>query len=276
MGNIDIVDDLTPMISEWPVRTASLGIADASQVLGVGGDPDRILQIASVSKLFTSYAALIAVEEGTLDLDAAAGPDGSTVRHLLAHASGLGFDDTNQHFAPGARRIYSNTGIEQLARELEQASGLAFNTYVTEAVIEPLSLTGFVVAGSPAHGMSASVHHLLRFGQELLTPTLVAASTLAEATSPVFGDLRGVLPGFGIADPNPWGLGFEIRGTKDPHWTSPQHGPTTFGHFGGSGSFLWVDPERRLVGASVADRPFGDWAAEAWPVANTALLEAYG
>lgn len=270
------MDDLTSIIDEWPVQTASVGVADGARILGAAGDPDWVYGIASVSKLFTSYAALVAIEEGTLALDAPAGPDGSTVRHLLAHASGLGFDDAKQHFAPGQRRIYSNTGIEQLARELEAAAEMPFIDYLTEAVIEPLGLDGFIVENSPAHGMSASVNHLLRFGQELLSPTLIAVPTLAEATSPVFAGLRGVLPGFGIADPNPWGLGFEIRGNKDPHWTSPAHSPATFGHFGGSGSFLWIDPVRRLTGASIADRPFGDWAVAAWPQANTLLLEAYG
>jgi len=117
---------------------------------------------------------------------------------------------------------------------------------------------------------------LLTFGRELLTPTLIAPETLAMATSPVFPELRGVLPGFGPADPNSWGLGFEIKATKRPHWTGLLHHPSTFGHFGGSGSFLWVDPTRRLIGASLSSEVFGDWAVEAWPTANTVLIERYG
>jgi len=153
---------------------------------------------------------------------------------------------------------------------------MAFTDYLVEAVITPLGLVGFEATGSPAHGMKASVNHLLAFGRELLNPTLIAAQTLAMATAPVFGELRGVLPGFGPANPNPWGLGFEIRGNKNPHWTGSNHDPTTFGHFGGSGSFLWVDPTRRLIGASVSNKMFGEWAAQAWPVANTALVEQFG
>jgi CubicO group peptidase (beta-lactamase class C family) len=85
-----------------------------------------------------------------------------------------------------------------------------------------------------------------------------------------------VLPGFGSADPNLWGLGFEIRGNKNPHWTGTRLDPTTFGHFGGSGSFLWVDPTRQLVGASLSSEAFGPWAIDAWPTANTVLIERYG
>jgi CubicO group peptidase (beta-lactamase class C family) len=44
-------------------------------------------------------------------------------------------------------------------------------------------------------------------------------------------------------DPNDWGLGFELRDTKEPHWTGTRNSPRTYGHFGGSGSFLWLDPE---------------------------------
>ena len=193
-------------------------------------------------------------KKGTISLDDAAGPTGSTVRHLLAHASGLGFEDENTTtFGPGDRRVYSNVGMERLAEHIEQASGMAFAEYLTEGVIDPLGLDGFEAQGSPAHGMRGSVNHLLRFGRELLSPTLVSPETLAMATQPVFPELRGVLPGFGAQDPNLWGLGFEIRGAKSPHWTGIRHDPSTYGHFGGSGSFFWVDPVRRLIGASVLD-----------------------
>jgi len=270
------VDDLTILTATWP-GTKTLGIANEHALLGAAGDLDWVTRIASISKLFTSYAALIAIEEGTISLDDPAGPEGSTVRHLMAHASGLGFNSDARHtFAPGTRRIYSNVGMEQLAKHLEQASGIAFTDYLVEAVIEPLGLDGFDAAGSPAHGMRASVNHLVAFGRELLAPTLLAAETVAMATSPVFPELRGVLPGFGAADPNLWGLGFEIRGNKSPHWTALLHDPSTFGHFGGSGSFLWIDPTRKLIGASVSTELFGEWAVAAWPTVNTILIERYG
>ncbi len=273
--NTDVAD-LSELTSTWP-GTCVLAVANETSLLGVAGDLDWVTRIASISKLFTSYAALIAIEEGTISLDDPAGPEGSTVRHLMAHASGLGFESNASHtFAPGGRRIYSNAGMECLGMHIEQAAGISFTEYLVEAVIEPLGLVGFEASGSPAHGMRASVQHLVAFGRELLAPTLIASETLAMATSPVFPDLRGVLPGFGAADPNLWGLGFEIRGDKSPHWTGAGHHPSTFGHFGGSGSFLWVDPTRGLIGASVSSEMFGDWALQAWPTANTILVERYG
>ena len=50
---------------------------------------------------------------------------------------------------------------------------------------------------------------------------------------------------------------------------------TTFGHFGQSGSFLWVDPDAGLACASLADRPFGEWAAQAWPALSDAVLAEF-
>lgn len=268
--------DLSVLTSTWP-GSSVLAIADETSAIGSTGDLDWVTRIASISKLFTSYACLVALEEGTISLDDPAGPHGSTVRHLMAHASGLGFEtDASSTFSPGTRRIYSNVGMEQLAAHLEAAAGMSFTDYLVEAVIEPLGLIGFEASGSPAHGMRASVNHLLVFGRELLRPTLIAPETLAQATSPVFPELQGALPGFGSADPNLWGLGFEIRGNKKPHWTGILHDPTTFGHFGGSGSFLWVDPSRRLIGASVSTEVFGQWAVDGWAPVNTVLIERYG
>ena len=270
------VDDLSAVTSDWPGDTHPLAVTDEASLLGATGDLDWVTEIASISKLFTSVAALIAVEEGTIALDDPVGPQGSTVRHLMAHASGLEFDHRTQLFGPRHRRIYSNVGIELLAEHLAQTSGMPFTEYLIEGVVIPLGLEGFEAPGSAADGMRASVRHLLRLGRELLTPTLLSPATVATATSPVFPELRGVLPGFGAAAPNSWGLGFEISGNKDPHWTGRNNSPETFGHFGGSGSFLWVDPVRRLIAASVSSEPFGDWAVTAWAEANTTLVERYG
>ena len=73
-------------------------------------------------------------------------------------------------------------------------------------------------------------------------------------------------------DPNDWGLGFEIKGTKDPHWTGNNNAPQTFGHFGWAGSFLWVDPKVHLAAVFVGDQPFSEEHQEAWPELSDAIL----
>ncbi len=256
----------------WPATTVAVGATDAAGTLAVSGPTDRVLPLASVTKLLVSMACWVALEEETLHLDEPAGPPGSTVRHLLAHASGLAPDDARVLAAPGTRRIYSNAGFEVLAAHLEAASGLTVATYLTEAVLDPLGCRDLRLEGSPAHAGRGTVHDLLTIGRELLAPRLVHHSTWRAATAPQFPDLAGVLPGFGHHDPNPWGLGVEVRGEKTPHWTGRRNSPATFGHFGRSGSFLWVDPVAGLAVAGLGDLPFGPWAAIAWPQLSDAVL----
>jgi CubicO group peptidase (beta-lactamase class C family) len=256
----------------WPVGTAAGGVVDTGGVREAAGPLDEPLPWASVTKLLTALAALVAVEEGTVGLDDPAGPPGATLRHLLAHASGLGPDGAVLA-PPASRRIYSNAGYEVLAGAVARAAGLPFPTYLDEAVLTPLGLAGTTLEGSPAAGARGPVADLLRVGAELLAPTVVAPTTLAEATAVAFPGLAGVLPGFGRQDPNDWGLGPELRGHKAPHWTGSRNSPRTFGHFGQAGGFLWVDPDAGVACGCLTDRPFGPWAAEAWPALADAVLD---
>jgi len=268
------------LVAGWPVRDASVGVLACAapggtpSLAGSAGDPGRPFAWASVTKLCTALAVLVAVEEGICALSDPAGPQGSTVAHLLAHASGLAPDRRQAVASPATRRIYSNAGYEVLADLLAERSGMPAHAYVAEAVFVPLGMRGARLApgASLAHGAEGTLEDLLALGAELLSPRVVAGSTLAMATSTAFPGLAGVLPGFGRQDPNDWGLGFEIRDGKHPHWTGTRNSPQTFGHFGRSGSFLWVDPARRLACAALCDRDFGPWAADAWPELSDAVL----
>lgn len=261
------------MIDTWGAVHAAAAVVRTGAVATHGDEAHRF-RLASLTKLLVAYATLVGVEEGTVELDAPAGPTGSTVRHLLAHASGLGFDGTEPPSPVGARRIYSNTGIEVLAAHLERCWDMPLADYLTEAVLAPLAMSATALEGSPAHGAVAPLGDVARFAAELLAPQLVSAATLAEATTEQWPDLVGVLPGFGRLDPCPWGLGFEVRGTKSPHWTGGSNSEATFGHFGGSGTFLWVDPAAGVALAALTDRAFGAWAVEAWPALSDAVLAA--
>jgi CubicO group peptidase (beta-lactamase class C family) len=150
---------------------------------------------------------------------------------------------------------------------------MPFADYLAAAVVRPLGLRGRLV-GSPAHGWRGPLDDLVSVGRELLAPTLVASETLAEATTVQFPGLAGVLPGLGRMEPNDWGLAFELRDAKSPHWTGSRNSTRTFGHFGASGTFLWVDPEACLACGVLTDRQFGDWAKETWPVLSDAVLAA--
>lgn len=254
---------------------AAAGIATAASVVAEHGDVHHRLGWGSVTKLLVAYATLVAAEEGALDLDEAAGPPGSSVRHLLAHASGLAWDSPKPLGRPGERRIYSNTGYLVLAEHVAARAEMRFADYLRAGVLEPLGLTA-TLDGDAAGGIVGHLSDMLRFGQEALAPTLIAPETLAEATTVQFPDLDGVLPGFGRQTPNDWGLGFELRDGKSPHWTGARSSARTYGHFGskpGTATFLWIDPDRELIAAALADASFGDWAVTAWPALTDALLE---
>jgi CubicO group peptidase (beta-lactamase class C family) len=256
----------------WEANHAGAAVVDRSGVVDTAGDVDHVLRIASVAKLLTTHAVLVAVEEGSLDLDEPAGPPGATVRHLLAHTAGYGFDQKEPITRPERRRIYSNTGFEVLADHLAQRSGIAFGDYLREAVLDPLQMRATELRGSPAHGIWSTVSDLTRFASDLLAPRLVAPQTLAAATSVQFPGLAGVVPGIGRHDPCDWGLGFELKDGKQPHWTGSANAPATFGHFGGAGTFLWVDPGAAVALVCLTDREFGPWALDAWPALSDAVL----
>lgn len=268
--------DALRQLDGWPVGAASAGVVTRDGTLAVYGPADREFRWASITKLATAFAVMIAVEEGTLTLDQPAGPPGSTVRHLLAHASGLPFDGPEPVARPGMRRVYSNTGYESLAAVLAAAAAMPFEDYLRAAVIEPLGLASTWLEGTAAAGLRGPLSNLLLFAREALHPTLVAPSTFAEMTSVAFAGLGGVLPGIGRMRPMDWGLGFELRDAKSPHWTGNNNSPETYGHFGGSGSFLWADPVAGVACASLSDRQFGPWSLDAWPRLADAVLAEVG
>jgi CubicO group peptidase (beta-lactamase class C family) len=258
-------ESLGDLLGGWPVDTAAAAVVSGASIVAEGGHQHWVTRIASISKVITAFAALVAVEEGSISLDEPAGRPGSTVRHLLAHAAGYDFDSPRMAADVGVRRVYSNVGIEMFVDHLESSTAMSMAEYMHIAVFEPLGMADSELKGSAAHGVRSTVADLARFAAELLAPTLVSSSTLAEMTSVQFPELGGVLPGFGRFEPNPWGVGAEIKGDKSPHWSGSLTSAGTFGHFGGSGTLLWVDPERRLACVALTDRDFGPWAVEAWP-----------
>lgn len=253
-------------VATWPVDHVAAAVV-RSDGTDSFGEVDALFRLASLAKVITAWAILVAVEERVVDLDAplqhVAAPDGATLRHLLSHAGGFGFDGDAAIGTVGQRRIYSNVGIERATDELAAASGISFPVYLSEAVLQPLAMGRTELRGSPAHGIWSTVADMARFVDELRFPRLVARSTWADATAAQFPALAGTVPGVGRFDPCPWGLGVEIRGAKAPHWTGRTNSPSTFGHFGGAGTMMWVDPVADVGLVALTDRPFDDWSAEA-------------
>ncbi len=125
-------DDALRSVLDWPVAHAGAAVVGPSGVLARVGATDRAFVLASVTKPLAALAALVAVEEGALDL---ADPvdeqllPGATVEHLLAHASGLAPEGRLRSFPPATRLVYSNVGYELLGDVVGTAATMPFAAY---------------------------------------------------------------------------------------------------------------------------------------------------
>ena len=270
--------DALDLLVDWPVANAAAAVIGPAGVLASHGNTERVFVLASVTKPLVARAVQIAIEEGVVDLDTAAGPPGSTVRHLLAHASGLAMHSDQALAKPGTRRMYSNYGFTALAQAIERESGIEFGRYLIEAVCEPLDMGTTRLDGGALEagfGATSTVADLAAFAGDLLRPSTVSAQLHGEATTVQFPGLDGVLPGYGVQRPNDWGLGFEIRDSKSPHWTGARNSARTYGHFGQAGGFIWADPDAKLALVALTDRDFGAWALDLWPAISDSVIFEY-
>jgi CubicO group peptidase (beta-lactamase class C family) len=266
-------------IADWPVKSAAAAVVVPSGVVAEYGDTSQRFALASVTKPLAARAAQIAIEEGVVELDTEAGPPGSTVRHLLAHAAGYSMHSQELMARPGQRRIYSNYGFQVLAETIERASAIEFGRYLVEAVFGPLGMTASALEGgaeATGFGAKSTIADLTAFASDLLRPETVSPQMHADAIDVQFPGLSGVLPGFGVQRPNDWGLGFEVRDAKSPHWTGSSNSGRTYGHFGQSGTFLWVDPDADLALVVLTDRNFGEWTHQCWPALSDEVLREFG
>lgn len=261
-------------LSTWPVGSVSAAVITDDGVVEEYGDTSAVFALASVTKLLVAQAVLVAVEEGAIELDQEAGPPGATVAHLLAHASGLAFATRDVEAPVGAKRIYSSSGFEVLAETVQDATGIEFGEYLREAVCEPLGMPSTRLLGQAGHGARSSVDDLARFARDMLRPTVLSDELADSARSVWFAGLDGFVPGYGRHRPNDWGLGCEIRSHKAPHWTGRGNSPETFGHFGQSGTFVWVDPALGAGCVVLTDREFGTWAKPLWSDFNDIVVRS--
>ena len=137
-------------VDGWGARHAAVAVVNPEGVVAAHGDPDRIFRWASVTKLATALAVLSAIDDETIDVDELAGPPGSTVRHLLAHASGLTFDGDRVLARPGTRRIYSNAGFDALGALLEQRDGRPFAVALSDRILAPLGMAATELRERPS------------------------------------------------------------------------------------------------------------------------------
>ncbi|GAA4488592.1 serine hydrolase domain-containing protein [Microbacterium panaciterrae] len=257
-------------------HTALVGVTGPEETLAVQGDPRAVLPLASVTKPLTAWGVLVAIDHALIDLDDPAGPAGATVLDLLDHTSGLPMEGSEPQKAPGERRIYSNVGFDVLAAHVADAVGMDFADWMRREVTLPLGMAQTDVTGRPSAGARSSIEDLLTFGREVLRPTLIPAALRDLALAVSHPGLHGIVPGYGAYADNQWGLGFELKGAKTPHWLSDTLSPETAGHFGALGSLLFIDRSHDIAAAFLSGVPFGEEHKRIWPPLTEEIVARYG
>ncbi len=201
------------LTASWPVDHVAAAVVGPDGSIDSIGETDRSFRLASISKVMTGWATLVAVEEGIVALDQPVGQPGCTLRHLLAHAGGYPFDGVDPISPPERRRIYSNRGIELAASAVADAAGMPFDDYLGEAVFQPLGMGASQLRGSPAHAVWSTVADTVRVRRRTAPPDLdqrrvggrgdVRAVPCAGRDRARHRALRSVPMGSGDGDPRP-------------------------------------------------------------------------
>jgi len=132
--------------------------------------------------------------------------------------------------------------------------------------------------GMPWGGLFAPAREVLRFLQAFLpgadgpgalstasrTWMSSAAVNVAEAPATVAPTQRDVTwdPDAAPRTSVSWGIGFEVKGAATNDFMGDDTDPTTFGHYGASGTIAWADPTRNLAAVLLTNRA---WVSR-WPV----------
>jgi CubicO group peptidase (beta-lactamase class C family) len=258
---------------------------------------------------------MVAVEEGLLDLDDEVRDGFSLRHLLSHCAglpeAGLRWEEP-PGYPPGTQRWYSNAGYVQAAHLLEGASAMSCAAYLAEAVLSPLRMDASLGLKPADEQRAARVWQPGSYGEgELFNSeqfrrdappqgggfasaraygallscllagggaggrALLAGETVDEMLAPQFGPLPGGVGGVGEWPDLCWGLGFDVRGRRQPHWSGNALSSRAASHFGASGTLAWLDPERGLGLVALANRgTYAGWWREPWADLGAAVTAA--
>ena len=148
------LDEALARIDDWEAGHAAAAVVGPAGVIATRGDTTHPFRWASVTKLATALAVLVAVDRGSVDLDEAADRPARRSVTCLPTRPGLPFEGRTPISAPGRRRIYSNPGFDLLGRLFAERAGAPFETVLDASVLAPLGMgadspPGAAVAGPP-------------------------------------------------------------------------------------------------------------------------------
>lgn len=258
------------VVGEWPgtpsVVLFRLRDGMETRILEFG-DLDAVRPWASVSKMAVSLAFAVEFDWELHTPTEPLGPRGATIANLLSHSSGLGLDEGDPVVAIGTKRVYSNYGIDYAVNAIIGDNTAA--NWLSSRIFEPFGMATAKLVGPPSSGIEGSTMDLARMAVGWLRPDGVSRETRARMITPFLPKIDGIVPGFGRFAPCPWGLGPEIHGDKQ-HWMGDWP-PTSFGHFGKSGSLMLLNVEDQIGLVATSTVAFGPWAVKLWPKWTSAM-----
>jgi CubicO group peptidase (beta-lactamase class C family) len=235
--------------------------------VGEYGDVSAVRPWASVSKMAVAMAFGVEMDWGLHAYTEMVGPRGANFANLFSHSSGLGLEEGDPVVPVGTKRVYSNYGVDYAVAKIVGENSPA--EWLEDRVFSPLGMASSALGARPAAGVSGSTEDMEKLAIAWLRPDALAASTRDRMIRPYLPELAGIVPGFGRFTPCPWGMGPEIRGDKS-HWMGDWL-PTSFGHFGMSGSLMLMNVDEGIGVVATTTEDFGPWAVALWPAWTSAV-----
>ncbi|WP_444684909.1 serine hydrolase domain-containing protein [Alkalicoccus luteus] len=270
----------------------------------ITAETNTIYDLASLTKTFTSTAAVQLIEAGELALDDEVADyipeveEAFTIRQLLTHTSGLpawiplafledeqarwdAIYNTAPQEEPGEAYIYSDLNMILLGQVIEEVSGETLDTYMEEAIFEPLGMedtmfnppaalqeriaatepqpaldrglvwgsvhdeNAYSLGGAVGHaGLFSTASDLAVFLQALLNGGVYDGERILEADT-----VREMLTDQTGGDLEQ-GFGFNVN--RD--WFMGEFAPTAAGHTGFTGTSFVIDPETNMIAILLTNR----------------------
>ncbi|MBK95646.1 MAG: hypothetical protein CMJ79_08015 [Planctomycetaceae bacterium] len=197
-------------------------------------------------------------------------------------------------YAPGTRVHYQSMGILTLSTIIEQISGVTTAEFLKSSIFKPLGMSQTSLGasaellasnrppvasmveqidghdlwgwnsdywrslGAPWGGLISSAKDLGIFCQSLLKilggdAGIVAPSTLRAMTSNQLRGFRKLRAG--TADALPWGYGWQLNWPNHPRGFGSVLPQEAFGHWGATGTLVWIDPSESVYGLVLTNEP---------------------
>tara|TARA_B100000029_G_scaffold464835_1_gene499054 strand:- start:381 stop:1511 length:1131 start_codon:yes stop_codon:yes gene_type:complete len=288
---------------------------------------DAIFLIASITKPIVVMSALLLVERGEVRLDDRVsrflpefgnnGKNGTRVRHLMTHTSGLpdmlpenrelreagaGLDEfvrltcgVKPDFKPGRGVQYQSMGVGVLGELITRVTGLTCGEWLRQQVLDKLGLhstrlgapdewfdgehpvVGRIAEirtpeeqdgadwnwnrrywrqlGAPWGGLLTTPRELGAIGRMMLEGGcgVVSPASIAAATKNQLAAMKDVPKTHRRC--KPWGLGWRLNWPATSANFGDLLGPRTYGHWGATGTLMWIDPDSDTVCVILTTQP---------------------